>query len=120
LIGVGRWGSADPYLGIPVTWNQISGAAAIVEAGFEDLLVEPSQGTHFFQNLSSSSAYYFTVNPTHGEGRLDWDWLAGQEAEEETEFVRRIRLAQPLSLIVDGRAGEGLICKPSSSATSAR
>lgn len=109
LVGVGRWGSADPHLGIPVTWNQISGAAAIVEAGFEDLHVEPSQGTHFFQNLTASSAYYFTVNPSFGEGRLDWEWFARQPAVEEASFVRRLRLEKPLSVTVDGRASEGVI-----------
>lgn len=111
LVGVGRWGSADPFLGIPVTWNQISGAAAIVEAGFEDMRVEPSQGTHFFQNLTASHSFYFTVNPAYGEGRLDWDWLASQQAVSETDFVRHLRLDQPLTMTVDGRAGEGVISK---------
>lgn len=111
LIGVGRWGSADQHLGIPVTWNQISGARAIVEAGFDDLRVEPSQGTHFFQNLTSSNVFYFTINPAFGEGQLDWDWLVGLPAVSQSEYVRQIRLEKPLSIVVNGRSGEGLIVK---------
>src|SRR5439155_5214799 len=71
LIGVGRWGSTDPWLGIPVTWEQISGARVIVEAGFEDFKVAPSQGTHSFQNLTSFGVGYFTVNPHVGEVFVD-------------------------------------------------
>ncbi len=80
LIGLGRWGSADPWLGIPVTWEQISGARVIVESGLKDIKVTPSQGSHFFQNLTSFRVGYFTVNPEEGEGFLDWDWLAAQPA----------------------------------------
>ncbi len=112
LIGIGRWGSADPNLGIPVGWNQISGARVIVEAGFEDLRVEPSQGTHFFQNLTSSGVSYFTINPRFGEGQLDWGWLTSLPAVSRTECVRHIRLEHPLTVVVNGRKGEGLITKP--------
>ncbi len=80
LIGVGRWGSRDPWLGIPVTWDQISGARAIVETGFKDLHVTPSQGSHFFQNIVSFNVGYFTVNPGVGSDRIDWEWLAAQPA----------------------------------------
>ena len=80
LIGAGRWGSADPLLGIPVTWDQIAGARAIVEAGFADFKVTPSQGSHFFQNLAAGSIGYFTVNPDAGDGFVDWEWLAAQPA----------------------------------------
>ena len=73
LVGVGRWGSRDPWLGIPVTWDQVSGAQVIVEAGLRDLKVTPSQGTHFFQNLTSFNVGYFTVNPESGDGEVDWD-----------------------------------------------
>ena len=76
LVGVGRWGSRDPWLGIPVTWDQVSGAQVIVEAGLRDLSVTPSQGTHFFQNLTSFDVGYFTVNPENGDGEVDWDWLS--------------------------------------------
>src|SRR5208282_1011086 len=78
LIGVGRWGSTEPWLGIPVEWDEISGARAIVEAGFRDFRVTPSQGSHFFQNLTAFQVGYFTVNPDVGEGSVDWQWLMEQ------------------------------------------
>jgi hypothetical protein len=112
LVGVGRWGSADSHLGIPVTWNQIAGARVIVEAGFKDLRVSPSQGTHFFQNLSSCHVGYFTVNPEAGEGFIDWDWLAALPALEEEGATRRLRLEEPLEVKMCGRRGEGVILKP--------
>jgi hypothetical protein len=112
LIGVGRWGSADPWLGIPVTWDQISGARVIVEAGFRDFRVTPSQGTHFFQNLTSFNVGYFTVNPDAGDGFLDWDWLARLPARSETSCVRHLRLAKPVVVKMDGRRGQGVILKP--------
>ena len=112
LIGVGRWGSADPSLGIPVGWNQIAGARVIVEAGFQDIRVEPSQGTHFFQNLTSSNVGYLTVNPEVGDGHVDWAWLAGAAAEEETQHVRHLRFEAPLLVKMNGRSGEGVILKP--------
>ena len=113
LIGVGRWGSSDPWLGIPVAWDQIAGARAIVEAGFRDFRVTPSQGTHFFQNLNSFNIGYFTVNPEVGEGFVDWDWLASQKAERSIQFVRRLRLAEPMLVKMNGRRNEGAIFKPS-------
>jgi hypothetical protein len=112
LIGVGRWGSMDRHLGIPVTWNQIAGARVIVESGFKDLWVTPSQGTHFFQNLTSLNVGYFTVNPQAGEGFIDWDWLAARPALEETGFARHIRLDGPVTVIMSGKTGEGAILKP--------
>jgi len=112
LIGVGRWGSADPSLGIPVGWHQIAGARVIVEAGFQDIRVAPSQGTHFFQNLTSSNTGYFTVNPGAEEGHLDWDWLAAQPAARDLEFVRHLRFEGALVVTMDGRSGEGVIEKP--------
>lgn len=112
LIGVGRLGSADPWLGIPVTWDQISGARVIVEAGFQDVKVAPSQGTHFFQNLTSFHVGYFTVNPDAGEGFVDWAWLAAQPAVRETSCVRHLRFEQPLVVKMNGRQSEGVILKP--------
>ena len=112
LVGVGRWGSADPHLGIPVGWVQISGARVIVEAGFRDLRVTPSQGSHFFQNLVTCNVGYFTVNPELGDGVLDWDWLAAQPPEEERTFVRHLRFDAPLEVTMDGRKHEGVILKP--------
>ncbi|MDP6540008.1 MAG: PEP/pyruvate-binding domain-containing protein [Planctomycetota bacterium] len=111
LVGLGRWGSADPSLGIPVTWNQIAGARVIVETGFEDLRVAPSQGTHFFQNLTSCHVGYFTVNPDLGDGLLAWDWLSTVDAESETTFLRHLRLDAPLVVKMDGRTGDGVILK---------
>jgi CheY-like chemotaxis protein len=112
LIGVGRWGSNEPWLGIPVEWDEISGARAIVEAGFRDFRVTPSQGTHFFQNLTAFQVGYFTVNPDAGEGFVDWDWLASQPAAAEQGCVRHIRLTAPLRVIMNGRASKGAIFKP--------
>ncbi|ANM32080.1 hypothetical protein ABI59_04415 [Acidobacteria bacterium Mor1] len=112
LIGVGRWGSADPHLGIPVAWNQIAGARVIVEAGFEDLSVEPSQGSHFFQNLTSCNVGYFTVNPQAGAGFVDWEWLASLPTADEAPFARRVELEQPVTVMMNGHKGEGLILKP--------
>jgi CheY-like chemotaxis protein len=112
LIGVGRWGSADPWLGIPVTWEQISGARVIVEAGFADVQVTPSQGTHFFQNLTSSGVGYFTVNPDLHDGFVDWDWLAAEPAARETAHVRHLRFDRPIIVKMNGKNGEGIICKP--------
>jgi hypothetical protein len=112
LIGVGRWGSADPWLGIPVSWDQISGAKVIVEAGFKDFRVSPSQGTHFFQNLASFNVGYFTVNPDAGEGFVDWDWLAAQPAVREVSCARLLEFDRPLPVLLNGKKSEGLILKP--------
>jgi len=112
LIGVGRWGSTDPWLGIPVTWDEIAGAKAIVEAGFKDFRVAPSQGTHFFQNLASFQVGYFTVNPDLGDGFVDWDWLAEQKALREGTFVRHIRVEKPLVVRMNGVRKVGVIYKP--------
>jgi CheY-like chemotaxis protein len=112
LIGVGRWGSRDPWLGIPVTWDQVSGAQVIVEAGLRDLSVTPSQGTHFFQNLTSFNVGYFTVNPEAGDGLVDWEWLDAQPAMSDAAHVRHLRLEQPLLVLMNGRKNEGLILKP--------
>jgi CheY-like chemotaxis protein len=112
LIGVGRWGSTDPWLGIPVAWDQISGARVIVESGFRDFRVAPSQGSHFFQNLTAFQIGYFTVNPDAGEGVLDWPWLAEQRAVEEDGCVRHLRFDSPLTVLMNGKTSEGRILKP--------
>jgi CheY-like chemotaxis protein len=113
LIGVGRWGSNDPWLGIPVEWDEISGARAIVEAGFHDFRVTPSQGSHFFQNLTAFQVGYFTVNPDAGEGSVDWQWLAEQPAIEEQGCVRHLQFTEPLRVIMNSRTSQGVIFKPS-------
>ncbi len=112
LIGVGRWGSADPWLGIPVRWDEISGARVIVETGFRDYRVTPSQGSHFFQNLMSFQVGYFTTNPELDDGFVDWQWLANQPAVEEEGHVRLLEFAAPLVVRMNGRRNEGVISKP--------
>ncbi|NWF50171.1 MAG: histidine kinase [Ignavibacteriaceae bacterium] len=115
LIGLGRWGSLDPWLGIPVTWDQISGAAAIVESGFKDFEVEPSQGSHFFQNITSFRVGYFTVDAANKIGFIDWSWLLSQPAVEEFEFTRHIQFNQPISVRINGHKNMGIIIKPGQS-----
>jgi CheY-like chemotaxis protein len=112
LVGVGRWGSNDPWLGIPVEWDEISGARAIVEAGFRDFRVTPSQGSHFFQNLTAFQVGYFTVNPDAGEGAVDWEWLAEQPAVGEQECVRHLHFSEPLRLVMNSKKSQGVIFKP--------
>jgi len=112
LIGVGRWGSNDPWLGIPVEWDQIAGARAIIEAGFKDFRVTPSQGSHFFQNLTAFQVGYFTVNPDAGEGFVDWTWLSSQTAAEEDGCVRHLHFKEPLLVIMNGKTSRGMIFKP--------
>jgi CheY-like chemotaxis protein len=112
LIGVGRWGSNDPWLGIPVEWDEISGARAIVEAGFHDFRVTPSQGSHFFQNLTAFQVGYFTVNPDAGEGSVDWQWLTEQPAVEEQGCVRHLQFTQPMRIVMNSKTSQGVIFKP--------
>jgi CheY-like chemotaxis protein len=112
LIGVGRWGSNDRWLGIPVAWDEISGARVIVEAGFRDFRVTPSQGSHFFQNLTAFQVGYFTVNPDAGEGFVDWEWLGSQPAVEEQGCVRHLRFTEPLVVVMNGRNSRGMVFKP--------
>jgi CheY-like chemotaxis protein len=112
LIGVGRWGSNDPWLGIPVEWDEISGARAIVEAGFRDFRVTPSQGSHFFQNLTAFQVGYFTVNPDAGEGSIDWQWLTQHPAVEEHGCVRHLRFSEPLRVVMNSKTSQGVIFKP--------
>lgn len=108
LIGFGRWGSADPWLGIPVGWGQIAGARAVVEASLPTMNVELSQGSHFFHNISSFEVSYFSVRHD-AAGRIAWAWLDQQPVVAETEYVRHVRLARPLVVKVDGRTGRGVI-----------
>ena len=112
LVGVGRWGSRDPWLGIPVVWEQISGARAIVEAGLPGFKVAPSQGSHFFQNLVSFDVGYFTVDSDGAGGFVDWEWLSAQPAVSQAGAVRHLAFEEPLLVKVDGRHHEGVIYKP--------
>ncbi len=112
LIGVGRWGSLDHWLGIPVTWDQISGASVIVESEFKDLNVSPSQGSHFFQNLTSFKVGYFTINSTNNLGFIDWDWLSGCSSVEELSYTKHIKFDKPISVKINGHKNKGIIFKP--------
>jgi CheY-like chemotaxis protein len=111
LIGVGRWGSADPWLGIPVRWEDINGARVIVEAGLKDIKVAPSQGTHFFQNITSSKIGYITISEKNGNF-VDWEWLAGQRALREAKFARHLRFDEPITVFMDGHRRNAVILKP--------
>ncbi len=112
LLGPGRWGSSDPWLGIPVKFDQISRAKAVVEACLPTMNVDPSQGSHFFQNMTSLRIGYLTVPLDPARGRIDWDWLAAQPMIAETEHVRWVRPAAPVSVQLDGRSSRGAILKP--------
>ncbi|MBS4034613.1 MAG: histidine kinase [Ignavibacterium sp.] len=112
LFGVGRWGSLDSWLGIPVTWDQISGAAVIVESGFKDFSVTPSQGSHFFQNLTSFRVGYFTVNSHDENDIIDWDWLKNQTAQEELKYTKHLRFDKSISVRINGHHNKGVILKP--------
>ncbi len=118
LIGPGRWGTADPWLGIPVQWSQISNVRAMVEASPQGYDVEPSQGTHFFQNISSLRVSYLTLPPgadraSQQDGDfMDWDWLDQQPSFRETDHLRQVRLDSPITIALDGRDSEGVILKP--------
>ena len=112
LIGPGRWGSSTRWLGIPVTWAQICAARILVETMLHDFFVEPSQGSHFFQNLTAFGVAYLAVNPlTSDGGFIDWEWLDQQPAEHETSFVRHVRLAEPLEARIDGALSRGAVLK---------
>ena len=111
LVGPGRWGSADPWLGIPVKWPNISNARLIVESGLSNYRVDPSQGTHFFQNLTSFGVAYFTINPFQNDGTYDVDYLNVQPAVYESEFVRHVRFEKPIVVKVDGRKNRGVVMK---------
>ena len=112
LIGPGRWGSSDPWLGIPVRWPQISAARLIVESSLENYRIDPSQGTHFFQNLTSFRVGYFTINPHIGEGVYDVHFLDEQPAVWENEYIRHVRFDQHLRIEIDGKKSFGVVFKP--------
>ena len=112
LVGPGRWGSSDSWLGIPVKWPHVSNARVIVECGLENYRVDPSQGTHFFQNLTSFGVGYFTVNPFKGDGWFDEAFLNAQPAVEETEYLRHVRFDAPITIKMDGKKSLGVVLKP--------
>ena len=109
LAGPGRWGSSDYWLGIPVKWPHISAARVIVETGLKNYHVDPSQGTHFFQNLTSFGVGYFTINTYTGDGIFQKDILDAMPAVEETEYVRHVRFEKPLKIMMDGKKQTGVV-----------
>ena len=111
LIGPGRWGSSDPWLGIPVKWSHISAAQIIVEAGLDSFQVDPSQGTHFFQNLTSLGVCYLTINAFRGDGIYRQEVLDQLPAVQETEHVRHVRLPAPMTIKVDGCKKEAVVMR---------
>ena len=112
LVGPGRWGSSDSWLGIPVKWPHISNARVMVECGLENYRVDPSQGTHFFQNLTSFGVGYFTINPFKGDGWFDEGYLNSLPAVEETEYLRHVRFDKPVVIKMDGKKSLGVVLKP--------
>jgi hypothetical protein len=105
LVGPGRWGSADRWLGIPVQWHDISGVGAIIELRSALLNADPSQGTHFFQNITSLGIHYMTVSEGL-EDRFDWEWIRSLHTVRETQFLRQVRLDQPFLLKIDGKTSQ--------------
>ena len=112
IVGPGRWGSSDAWLGVPLKWPAISGARIIVECGLTNYRIDPSQGTHFFQNLTSLGVAYFTVNPYKDDGIFNEAYLDSLDAEEETEHLRHIRFEKPITAKVDGMKKKGIVTKP--------
>ena len=109
LSGFGRWGSSNPWLGVPIKWSDISEVKVIVECGLDNFRIEPSQGTHFFQNMTSFGVGYMTVNPYAGEGKLDFATLDAMPALYESEFVRHIRFDEPLEICIDGVKNKAVV-----------
>ena len=112
LIGPGRWGSADPWLGIPVEWDQISKAKVIVEYGMDSFPVDPSFGSHFFQNVTSMRIGYFTINHKKRSDKIDMDWINTQQVKKKSKYIKWIKLDKPITVTIDGQTGEGNIIKP--------
>lgn len=117
LVGPGRWGSSDPWLGIPIKWSQISEARVIVESGLDNFKVDPSQGTHFFQNLTSFRVGYLTINPYINDGKYDVAFLNAQEAYFETEYLRCVKFEKELTIQIDGKSNKGVVFKPDTETT---
>ena len=114
LVGPGRWGSSDPWLGVPVKWPHISGAKVIVEVALKNYRVDPSQGTHFFQNLTSFGVGYFTIDTNTSNGLYRKDVLDALPAVEETPYVRHVRFDSALRIMMDGKKQEGVVLLPNS------
>tara|TARA_Y100001970_G_scaffold29548_1_gene36541 strand:- start:14930 stop:17902 length:2973 start_codon:yes stop_codon:yes gene_type:complete len=111
LLGPGRWGTTDSWLGIPVNWEQITNAKVIIETGIDALNPDPSFGSHFFQNITSLRIGYFTIEKKLQKKNIDWNWIMKQEIIEESEYVKIIKLQNPITVKIDGINGEGIILK---------
>ena len=111
LLGPGRWGTTDSWLGIPVNWEQITNAKVIIETGIDALNPDPSFGSHFFQNITSLRIGYFTIEKKLQKKNIDWNWIMKQEIIEESEYVKIIELQNPITVKIDGINGEGIILK---------
>jgi len=111
LVGPGRWGSSDRWLGIPVKWSQISQAKVIIESGLDEFRIDPSQGTHFFQNLTSFKVGYLTINPFINEGFYNIDYLNSIEAVYEDHYLRHIEFKEPLTIVIEGKSNRAAIFK---------
>lgn len=109
LVGFGRWGSSNPWLGVPVKWSDISEAKVIVECGLDNFRIEPSQGTHFFQNMTSFGVGYITVNPYAGDGTLDFERLDAMPAQSESRYIRHVRFDRPLEICIDGIGSRAIV-----------
>ena len=112
LIGPGRWGTQDRWLGIPVAWSEISNVKVMVETALEDFNIKPTQGTHFFQNIISRDIGYLYTTLNTRDSYIDWNWLKVQKPKNKLEYASHIRLNKPLTIKLDGRSGRGLILKP--------
>ena len=112
ICGPGRWGSADPWLGIPVQWRQISQAKAIIEVGLKELPIDPSFGSHFFQNITSLHVAYITIDPKSENDQLDLKWITDGSLVESTKYIDRYRFERPLTITLDGTTGKGVIFQP--------
>ena len=111
-LGLGRWGTADPWLGIPVTWDQVSDVRVFVEAGLKDIAVEPSQGSHFFHNLTCFGNGYFTVDHKRPGEWVDWEWLRAQKPYKRRRFTSHLRFETAFLTKMNGQSAQGCICKP--------
>jgi len=111
LIGPGRWGTQDRWLGMPVRWRQISGVKVMVETALEDFNIRPSQGTHFFQNIISRGIGYINMPFDSEDCSIDWKWLKEQKIEKELKFVKHVHLSAPLTIKIDGRSGRAMVLK---------
>jgi len=111
LIGPGRWGTQDRHLGVPVKWSQVSGVKIMVETALENFNIEPSQGTHFFQNIVSRGIGYIYVSLGSKKNFVDWTWIQKQNVQKEFKFVRHVHLTSPITVRIDGRCGHAMVTR---------